>query len=140
MNDLRRHSLVRLSQAPQAAGDADRALAERWQALRRPFVIARSDGDRSAVALGFCVAEDRPPAVRPRRVAARSDPRHILDVARPPPLDAIARCPAAQPHAAAFARLAEVVGADFSLLRVLELKLSCSILVGARLSSSASWR
>lgn len=105
MTGLRRHALLRLSQAPQAGTDTDRLLAERWQAAGRPFVVARGSGDPDTVALGFCAVDARHPELRPRRVAVRTDPRHVIDVARPPALDEIARCPAA--HAVApLARLA----------------------------------
>jgi phosphoribosyl-dephospho-CoA transferase len=106
MTALRRHALVRLSQAPETGNDTDRALADRWQAAGRPFVVSRRRSEEDAVALGFCVADDRYPEVRPRRVAARTDPRHVVDVARPPRLDEIARCAAALAHAASFSRLA----------------------------------
>jgi phosphoribosyl-dephospho-CoA transferase len=103
---LRRHTLVRLSRAPETGNDTDRALGERWQAAGRPFIVSRRRADEAAVALGFCVADERYPELRPRRVAARIDPRHVVDVAGPPRLDEIAGCPAAQAHAASFSRLA----------------------------------
>jgi phosphoribosyl-dephospho-CoA transferase len=106
MTTLRRHTLVRLSQAPETGNDTDRALGDRWQAAGRPFVVSRRRAEQDAVALGFCVADERYPELRPRRVAARTDPRHVMDVARPPRLDEIACCPAAQAHAASFSRLA----------------------------------
>ena len=103
---LRRHALVRLSQAPETGNDTDRALGDRWQAAGRPFIVSRRRAGHDAVALGFCVADERYPELRPRRVAARTDPRHVVDVAGPPRLDEIACCPAAQAHAASFSRLA----------------------------------
>jgi len=106
MNGLRRHTLVRLSQAPETGNDTDRALGDRWLAAGRPFVVSRRRAEQDAVALGFCVADERYPALRPRRVAARTDPHHVVEVARPPRLVEIARCPAAQAHAASFSRLA----------------------------------
>jgi len=106
MTALRRHALVRLSQAPETGNDTDRALGERWQAAGRPFIVSRRRAEPDAVALGFCVADHRYPELRPRRVAARTDARHVVDVARPPRLDEIARCPAALAHAASFSRLA----------------------------------
>lgn len=106
MTGLRRHALVRLSQAPETGGEADRALAAQWQAMGRPFVVGRRRAELDSVALGFCVVDPRHPELRPRRVAARTAPAHVVDVARPPLLDEIARCPAAAVHAASFARLA----------------------------------
>jgi len=103
---LRRHALVRLSQAPETGNDTDRALGDRWQAAGRPFIVSRRRAEHDAVALGFCVADERHPELRPRRVAAWTDPRHVVDVAGPPRLDEIACCPAAQAHAASFSRLA----------------------------------
>jgi phosphoribosyl-dephospho-CoA transferase len=99
MTGLRRHALVRLSQAPQAGNDTDRVLAERWQAAQRPFVVARGDGDPDTVSLGFCAVDAHHPELRPRRVPVRTAPHHVIDVTRPPPIGEIARCPAA--HAVA---------------------------------------
>ena len=115
MTALRRHTLVRLSQAPETGNDTDRALGDRWQAAGRPFVVSRRRAEQDAVTLGFCVVDERYPELRPRRVAARTDPHHVMDVARPPRLDEIARCPAARAYAASFARLekaAERAGLD----------------------------
>lgn len=106
MTDLCRHALVRLSRAPEAGNDTDRALADRWQAAGRPFVVGRRSEDPSTVALGFCAVDPRYPELRPRRVAARTMPQHVVDAARPPRLEEIARCPAARTHAASFSRLA----------------------------------
>lgn len=106
MTGFRRHALVRLSQAPKTGSDADGALANAWQALGRPFVVARRRVELEAVALGFCVADERLPELRPRRVAALTESRHVVGVARPPRLDEIARCPAAQDCAASFSHLA----------------------------------
>lgn len=114
MTGLRRHALVRLSQAPETGNEADRALADRWQAAGRPYVVSRR-ADQNHVALGFCTVDARFTDLRPRRVAARAAPGHVIDVARPPPLDEIARCPAAQAHAASFSCLssaAERAGID----------------------------
>lgn len=106
MTGLRRHALVRLSQAPETGNDTDRALAERWQAAGRPFIVGRRGADPGAIALGFCAVDERYPQLRPRRVAARTSPQHVVDIARPPLLEEIARCPAARKHAESFAHLA----------------------------------
>ncbi|MBM3647676.1 MAG: malonate decarboxylase holo-[acyl-carrier-protein] synthase [Alphaproteobacteria bacterium] len=103
---LRRHALVRLSQAPRAGRDADRILADRWQAAGRPFVVARRGAEQDIVALGFCSVDPRHPELRPRRVAAAADPKHVVDVARPPLLAEVAENPMAGTRAATFARLA----------------------------------
>lgn len=108
MTALRRHSLVRLSQGPETGNDTDRALADRWQAADRPFVVGRRGAEQSHVALGFCVVDERFPELRPRRVGARTAAQYVIDVTRPPRLDEIARCPAAQVHAACFKRLTGV--------------------------------
>jgi phosphoribosyl-dephospho-CoA transferase len=115
MTSLRRHTLVRLSQAPKTGNDTDHVLADRWQAAGRPFIVGRGGVKQDAIALGFCVTDERHPELRPRRVAARTDPRHVVEAARPPRLDEIARCPAAQAHSASFSHLigaAERAGFD----------------------------
>ena len=105
MTGLRRHALVRLSQAPETGNDTDRTLVERWQAADRPYVVSRRS-QPSHVALGFCTVDERFPDLRPRRVAARTEPQRIVDVARPPSLGDIARCSAAQANVSSFQRLA----------------------------------
>lgn len=117
MNGLRRHSLVTLLQAPEAGNEADRVLADRWQAAGRPYVVSRR-AEPSHVALGFCTVDVRFPDLRPRRIAARTALRQVIDVVRPPRLGEIAGCPAAQIHAAAFARLAEAADAAGIDIRV----------------------
>jgi phosphoribosyl-dephospho-CoA transferase len=105
MTDLRRHALVRLSRAPGAGDDRDRALAARWQAAGRPFVVTRGGADPETVGLGFCVVDPNYAELRPRRVAARCARGDVAVVERPPRLDEIARCPAAAAQAASFSRL-----------------------------------
>lgn len=102
---FRRHALVWLSQAPDAETDADRERAASWQMARRPFVVTRRRGEGPDIELGFCTTDQRHPELRPRRVAAQIDPRHVVDRARPPALEDIARCPAAAHHAPSFSRL-----------------------------------
>ncbi|MBL6617338.1 MAG: malonate decarboxylase holo-[acyl-carrier-protein] synthase [Reyranella sp.] len=107
MIGLRRHALVRLSRVPAADNDRDRALAERWQAAGRPFVVTRGGADPKGVGLGFCVVDARHPELRPRRVAARCARGDVAVVQRPPRLDEIARCPAAAALAGSFSRLVD---------------------------------
>lgn len=105
MTGLRRHALVRLSQAPETGNDTDRTLADRWQAADRPYVVSRR-AQQSHVALGFCTVDERFPDLRSRRVAARTEQDRIVDVSRPPRLGDVARCPAAQAKVSSFQRLA----------------------------------
>ena len=79
MSGLRRHTLVWLSQAPEAETDDGRARAAAWQELRRPFVVTRRPDDGGDIGLGFCTTDPAHPEVRPRRVAARTDPDRIID-------------------------------------------------------------
>jgi phosphoribosyl-dephospho-CoA transferase len=102
MTALRRHTLVWLSQVPDAETDVDRERATRWQTTHRPFVVTRRRSEGRDVGLGFCTTDERHPQLRPRRVAAQIDARHVVDNARPPSLEAIARCPAAERHAHSF--------------------------------------
>ena len=105
MSGLRRHTLVWLSQAPEAETDDGRARAAAWQELRRPFVVTRRPDDGGDIGLGFCTTDPAHPEVRPRRVAARTDPDRIIDRLRPPTLKEIACCPAAVTQALSFERL-----------------------------------
>jgi phosphoribosyl-dephospho-CoA transferase len=105
MTILRRHALVRFSQAPEADNETDRPLVERWHGAGRPFVICRHRGTGDDVSLGFCAAQGKFPEIRPRRVAAHAAARHIIHMERPPALEDVARCAAAADHAQAFARL-----------------------------------
>jgi phosphoribosyl-dephospho-CoA transferase len=106
MTGLRRHALARLSCAPQAGNDTDYAFAVRWQAAGRPFVVTRRGAHPDAVGLGFCVVDPKHADLRPRRIAAHCDRGDVVGIDRPPPLEEIARCAAAAPHAASFSRLA----------------------------------
>jgi phosphoribosyl-dephospho-CoA transferase len=116
MTGLRRHTLVWLSQAPEAETDDDRARAAGWQAARRPFIVTRRRGEGHAIGLGFCTTDERHPGLRPRRVAARADPRQVVDLARPPTLEAISGCSAAKAYATSFSRLmATATDADFDI-------------------------
>lgn len=105
MTGLRRHTLVWLSQAPGAETADDRARAATWHTAGRPFVVTRRRGDGTEIGLGFCTTDPSHPELRPRRVAARTDPAHIVRHARPPELEEIARCPAATAQARSFSRL-----------------------------------
>lgn len=105
MKGLRRHTLVWLSQAPDAETDDDRARAAAWHSAGRPFVVTRRRNDGNEIGLGFCTTDPSHPELRPRRVAARTDPAHIVRHARPPRIEEIARCPAATPQAHSFSRL-----------------------------------
>ena len=105
MTGLRRHTLVWLSQAPEVETTDDRARAAAWHAAGRPFVVTRRRDDGNDIGLGFCTTEPAHPELRPRRVAARTDPRHVVREARPPALEQIARCPAAAAHATSFTHL-----------------------------------
>ncbi|WP_428682593.1 malonate decarboxylase holo-[acyl-carrier-protein] synthase [Reyranella sp.] len=105
MTWLRRHTLVWLSQAPEAETDEDRARAAAWQMSGRPFIVTRRRDDGRDIGLGFCTTDPAHPELRPRRVAARTDPGRIVRDARPPGLAEIARCPAATAKANSFSRL-----------------------------------
>jgi len=102
---LRRHTLVWLSQAPSAETDDDRSRAAHWHEVGRPFVVTRRRNDGHGVGLGFCTTDQAHPELRPRRVAAGTDPTLIVRHARPPTLAEIARCPAATTRADSFSRL-----------------------------------
>ncbi|MDB5486716.1 MAG: malonate decarboxylase holo-[acyl-carrier-protein] synthase [Reyranella sp.] len=105
MTGLRRHTLVWLSQAPEAETEDDRARAAIWHAARRPFVVTRRRDDGNDIGLGFCTTDPDHPELRPRRVAARTDPQHIAERLRPPTLKEIAICPTAAAQAGSFAHL-----------------------------------
>ncbi len=105
MTGLRRHTLVWLSQAPEAETGDDRMRAAVWQASGRPFVVTRRRDDGSDIGLGFCTTDPLHPQLRPRRVAARTPLHDVVRHARPPVLEEIARCPAAAGRTASFARL-----------------------------------
>ncbi|MBP6768809.1 MAG: hypothetical protein KA171_13605 [Reyranella sp.] len=84
MNGLRRHTLVWLSQAPRADTEDDRVRAVRWHEAGRPFIVSRRRNDGHEVGLGFCTTDPTHPELRPRRVAALTDPSQIVRTARPP--------------------------------------------------------
>ena len=105
MTGLRRHTLVWLSQAPEAETADDRARAALWHASRRPFVVTRRRDNGNDIGLGFCTTDPDHPELRPRRVAARIDSGHIAERLRPPTLKEIAHCPAAAAQAASFSHL-----------------------------------
>ena len=105
MTWLRRHTLVWLSQSPEAETDDDRVRAAAWHASGRPFIVTRRRDDGRDIGLGFCTTDRAHPELRPRRVAARTDPDRIGRNARPPGLMEIARCPAATAKANSFSRL-----------------------------------
>lgn len=105
MTGLRRHTLVWLSQAPGAETADDRNRAASWHTAGRPFVVTRRRDDADEIGLGFCATAPSHLELRPRRVAARTDPAHIVRQARPPRLEEIARCPAAKAQAPSFSRL-----------------------------------
>ncbi|WP_425065858.1 malonate decarboxylase holo-[acyl-carrier-protein] synthase [Reyranella sp.] len=105
MTGLRRHTLVWLSQPPEAESMDDRARAAAWHVSDRPFIVTRRRDDGRDIGLGFCTTDPAHPELRPRRVAARTDPARILRHARPPGLAEIARCPAATAKAESFSRL-----------------------------------
>jgi phosphoribosyl-dephospho-CoA transferase len=107
MTGLGRQALVWLSQAPDAGDGPDGALVERWHANGRPFMVCRRRSDEDEVSLGFCVANEKYPEIRPRRIAARTRAAHVATVARPPVLAEVARCAPALDHAVSFARLAD---------------------------------
>jgi phosphoribosyl-dephospho-CoA transferase len=115
---LRRHALARLSQAPDADNDADRARAARWQAAGKPFVVTRRREAGSAIGFGFCTTDLAHPELRPRRVAAHADAGRVTGLALPPSLEEIARNPAASPHAASFAQLSSAAAAANISIRV----------------------
>ncbi|MFO1161889.1 MAG: malonate decarboxylase holo-[acyl-carrier-protein] synthase [Reyranellaceae bacterium] len=108
---LRRHALVRLSQAPGADSEADRERAVRWHAAGRPFVVTRRRAAGRDIGLGFCTTDERHPELRPRRVAAQAAVDLVDSLALPPTLEEIARHPAALGHAASFSRLASAAAA-----------------------------
>lgn len=105
MIGLRRHTLVWLSQAPGAETAEDRTRAATWHMAVRPFVVTRRRNDGNEMGLGFCTTDPSHPELRPRRVAALTDPAHIVRHERPPRLEEIARCPAARAQAHSFSRL-----------------------------------
>ena len=105
MTALRRHTLVWLSQPPEADTDDDRVRAAGWQAARRPFVVTRRRSEGHGVGLGFCTTDARHPELRPRRIAAHADPHLIARHERPPTLEEVARSPAAASRAGPFDRL-----------------------------------
>lgn len=105
MTGLRRHTLVWLSQAPGAETSDDRARAAIWHTADRPFVVTRRRADGNDIGLGFCTTNPDHPELRPRRVAALTDPAHIVRLERPPRLEEIAGCPAATAQAHSFSRL-----------------------------------
>jgi phosphoribosyl-dephospho-CoA transferase len=105
MTGLRRHTLVWLSQAPGAETADDRTRAATWHTAGRPFVVTRRRNDGNEIGLGFCTTDPFHPELRPRRVAALTDPAHIVRHARPPGLEEIARCPAATAQTHSFSRL-----------------------------------
>lgn len=107
MTGLRRHALVWLSDAPQADEASDSALAAKWHAAGRPFVICRRRSERDEVSLGFCVVHEKFPEIRPRRIGARTHAAHIVRTVRPPTLAEVARCGPALDHAASFRGLAD---------------------------------
>lgn len=118
MTGLRRHTLVWLSQAPEAETEDDRARVATWHAARRPFVVTRRRDDGNDIGLGFCTTDPAYPELRPRRVAARTDPSHIANCARPPTLAEIARCSAATTQVASFSHLISAAGRNGFELRV----------------------
>ncbi len=105
MKGLGRHTLVWLSQAPGAETADDRTRAAIWHTAGRPFVVTRRRNDGNEIGLGFCTTHPAHPELRPRRVAAVTDPAHIVRHARPPRLDEIACCPAATAKADSFSHL-----------------------------------
>ena len=118
MKDLRRHTLVWLAQAPGATTEDDGARATRWHETGWPFIVTRRRNDGHEVGLGFCTTDPAHPEVRPRRVAALTDPSQILRSARPPALDEIARCPAATAMPASFSQLVAAATAAGVPIRV----------------------
>ena len=118
MSGLGRHALVWLSQAPEAGDGSDGALAERWHAEGRPFMVCRRRSDEDEDSPGYCVANEKFPEIRPRRVAARTRAAHVVRTARPPVLAEVARCVPALDHAASFARLADTSASAGLELRV----------------------
>ncbi|MDI1286511.1 MAG: malonate decarboxylase holo-[acyl-carrier-protein] synthase [Reyranella sp.] len=118
MSPLRRHALALLSRAPDADSEADRERAALWQAAGRPFVVTRRRDASSGVGLGFCTTDTRHPELRPRRVAAHAGLDLVVDLAAPPLLQEIARCPAAARHADSFSRLASAAAEARLAIRV----------------------
>lgn len=114
---LRRHALVRLSQAPGADSEADRERAARWHDAGRSFVVTRRREASSAIGLGFCTTDPEHPELRPRRVAAHADAGLLVGLALPPALEEIARCPAAAHHSGSFSRLALAAAAEGITIR-----------------------
>lgn len=121
MTPLRRHSLVWLSRVPDAIVGDDRGRCTAWQAQGRPFVVTRRRGEGPAgvtatIGLGFCTTDPFHPELRPRRVAALTLPQHIVEVARPPALELVARCAPATRQADSFTRLqAAATAADLDI-------------------------
>ncbi|TBR29292.1 MAG: hypothetical protein EPO10_08695, partial [Reyranella sp.] len=66
MTGLRRHTLVWLSQAPQAETEDDRSRAAIWHAAGRPFVVTRRRDHGNDIGLGFCTTDPAHPELRPR--------------------------------------------------------------------------
>ena len=118
MTGLRRHTLVWLSQAPGAETADDRSRAATWHTAGRPFVVTRRRNDGNEIGLGFCTTDPAHPELRPRRVAALTDPTHIVRHARPPRLEEIARCPAATAKADSFSHLVSAAAQAGDDLRV----------------------
>jgi len=106
VTELRRHALVWLSHAPEAAHEPERSLVERWHAGGRPFVVCRRRSHRGDLSLGFCSPYPGAPERRPRRVAAHALRTQVLRADRPPALEEVARCHPAAGHADALSRLA----------------------------------
>ncbi|MBI3198568.1 MAG: malonate decarboxylase holo-[acyl-carrier-protein] synthase [Rhodospirillales bacterium] len=115
---LRRHALVRLSQAPGADSEADRERAARWHAAGRPFVVTRRREAIDGVGLGFCTTDPEHPELRPRRVAAHANPALVVDLTLPPALEEIAKNPAASGHVDSFSRLTNAAAAAGIAIRV----------------------
>lgn len=115
---LRRHALVRLSEAPGTDNEADRERATRWHASGRPFVVTRRREASRDVGLGFCTTDELHPELRPRRVAAHADAALVVGLALPPTLEEVARNPAASPLADSFSRLIVAAAAAGTAIRV----------------------
>lgn len=118
MTVLRRHALVRLTQAPGADSEADRTRAARWHAAGRPFVVTRRRAASAGIGLGFCTTDPGHPELRPRRVAAHAHADLVATLALPPSLEEIARCPAAARHAGSFSRLIAAAAVESIAIRV----------------------
>lgn len=118
MNGPRRHTLVWLARAPLAVHPSDRERVAAWHAAGRPYVVTRRPEGGPLLGLGFCTADPANPQLRPRRVAAVSEPGLIERSSPPPTLLEIATCPAAASCAAAFAALSEAALAEGLEIRV----------------------